>query len=553
MKKRLLLTLCSLILMLGLGSMGAMAADLKPVNDLKTDYANAIENCFTWYKQGNSQIFNSEFLKASSGNVGHTAGDWIAIPVGRYFYSDNWQGYLNALEDYVTTTYAEKNGKLDNAKSTEWHRIALAVAALDGDPTSFGTYQGKKINLLADGVYNCSFTPWSQGVNGAIWGLLALDCKNYEVPAGAKYDRGDLIDYIINAELTGGGFNLQEDDNIAADPDITGMALQALAPYYNDANYPEVKPAVDSALAVLSTLQNENGGYNSWGTENPESTVQVLTALCSLGIDPVNDQRFVKNGKTMLDGLKKFYNSTDGGFIHSFEDDPENETSFAGVTNGMATQQVAYGLIAYSRFVNGETSLYDYSDIPVHDSVNFSDVKRGSWYYISVYDLVSKGIINGKTATTYEPNGNITRGEFAKILATATLTEEQLNASYNGAAAFNDSNTWAKKYINWASDVGVVNGTGNGNYSPNAQITRQDMAVMIDRYAKNVQKKTLPEKNAAITFSDEAQIAGYAKDAVSAMQKAGIINGKGNNMFAPTENATRAEAAKMISYFLKLV
>lgn len=552
MKKRLLLTLCSLLLILGLGSMGAMAADLKPVNDLKTDYPNAIENCFTWYKQGNSQIFNSEFLKASSGNVGNTPGDWTAIAVGRYFYSDNWQGYLNALEDYVTTAYAAK-GKLDNSKATEWQRAALAVAALDGDPTAFGSYQGKKINLLAEGVYNCAFDPWKQGINGASWGLIALDCKDYEVPAGAKYDRSDLIDYMLQAELTNGGFNLEEKDTIPADPDITGMTLQALAPYYNDSNYPEVKPAVDRALAVLSTLQKENGGYESWGTENPESIVQVLTALCSLGINPTTDQRFIKNGNTILDALKGFYNPADGGFIHSFASDPDNPTAVAGETNGMATQQVAYGLIAYSRLVNGETSLYDYSDIPVHDATNFSDVKRGSWYYISVYDLVSKGIINGKTATTYEPNGNITRGEFAKILATATLSEDQLNANYNGAAAFNDSNTWAKKYINWASAVGVVNGTGNGNYSPNAQITRQDMAVMIDRYAKSVRNKTLPEKNAAITFSDDSQISTYAKTSVAAMQKAGIINGKGNNLFAPKENATRAEAAKMISYFLKLI
>lgn len=547
MKKRLLITLCTFILILGLGSMGAMAADLQPVNDLKTDYANAINNTFTWAKQGETQIFNSKYLSASQGLVGGTFGDWTAIGVGRYFYSDNWQGYLNALENYVSKEYSANNGLLDRAKSTEWQRIALAVLALDGDPRSFGTYQGKKIDLIADGTYNCPFDPWRQGINGAIWALITLDAKNYEVPDNAKYDRADFIDYIIKSEVAGGGFDLA---GKTADPDITGMALQALAPYYSTNN--EVKEVVDRALAKLSELQTENGGFITYGIENPESGVQVMVALCALGIDPATDSRFTKNGKTLFDSLYTFYNQKDGGFIHSFETDPNNPTMTAGESNIMATDQVRYALIAYSRFVNGETRLYDFTDIPVH-SITFSDVKRGSWYYMSVYDLVSQGILAGKGNNLYEPNGNVTRGEFAKILAAATLSEDELNANYNGAAAFNDSNNWAKKYINWAASVGVVNGTGNNNFSPNANISRQDMAVMIARYAANVQKVTLPVKNPAITFSDDAKIASYAKDAVAAMQKAGIINGKGDNLFAPRENATRAEAAKMISYFLKLI
>ena len=74
---------------------------------------------------------------------------------------------------------------------------------------------------------------------------------------------------------------------------------------------------------------------------------------------------------------------------------------------------------------------------------------------------------------------------------------------------------------------------------------------MVNRYAKNVADYTMPGKNEATVFADDSEIAEYAKEAVYSMQKAGIINGKGDNRFAPTEYATREEAAKMIAVFLQ--
>lgn len=182
-------------------------------------------------------------------------------------------------------------------------------------------------------------------------------------------------------------------------------------------------------------------------------------------------------------------------------------------------------------------------------TINFSDVAADAWYVSYVYDLAGKGIINGITPTTFDPEGKITRGQFVKILAYAS--GDDLSA-YSGDSVFADANAhWSKANINWAYTNKIVYGKSDTQFAPDANITRQEMAVMIKRYA-DYKGITLPQTNAPITFTDEAEIAAWAKEAVSAMQQANIISGFPDGTFAPQGNATRAQAAKMISVFLSL-
>ena len=160
--------------------------------------------------------------------------------------------------------------------------------------------------------------------------------------------REKLIQAILDAQLTDGSWNLSANN---ADPDMTAMAIRALAPYYKTNE--TVKAAVDKALEALSALQRNDGGFGSWGTVNSESCAQVIVALTALGIDPTADSRFVKNGLTVLDALAGFY--VTGGFRHTA----------GGELDGMATEQGYYALAAYYRFVNGQTRLYDMSDVTV--------------------------------------------------------------------------------------------------------------------------------------------------------------------------------------------
>jgi hypothetical protein len=186
-----------------------------------------------------------------------------------------------------------------------------------------------------------------QGINGPIRALIAFDSGNYPIPEGGDATREALIQVILAAQLPDGGWALS---GSTSDPDMTGMALQALAPYYNtDA---DVKKAVDTALIYLSDAQQADGSFNSIDGKNIESIAQVVTALAALGIDADADPRFIKNGISALDALCTFY-VEGGGFRHT----PN------GKLDGMATEQGYYALTAYFRMLEGKKFLYDMTDV----------------------------------------------------------------------------------------------------------------------------------------------------------------------------------------------
>ena len=120
-----------------------------------------------------------------------------------------------------------------------------------------------------------------------------------------------------------------------------------------------VRQAVDDALALLSALQKDTGDFSSWGIRNVESTVQVMVALCSLGLDPLTDERFIKNGNTLLDGILQ-YQHEDGGFVHSFVQDPENPGVLPDKSNSLAGEQALYAMAALWRQQKGMRTLYDF-------------------------------------------------------------------------------------------------------------------------------------------------------------------------------------------------
>lgn len=312
---------------------------------------------------------------AFTSGASSTATDWMALAMGRFGYFDGegyhfliddgtgYADYLAAMKAYMEATYAANNGILHSAKATEWHRAVVAIAALGGDPTAFGMYQGAPIDLIADGSYACKVNggPGAQGINGWIWGLLAMDTGMYSVPDDAQYTRETFIKEILRMQLNDGGWVLGGFGS-SSDVDITAMTIQALAPYYNDDTVytytnassktevsKTVRECVNEALDRLGAMQNANGGYSSWGTDNVESVAQVVVALCALGIDPATDERFVTDsGKTLLDGILRFRLS-DGGFCHVLN----------GGWNSMANDQATYALVAYWRQQNGMRALYD--------------------------------------------------------------------------------------------------------------------------------------------------------------------------------------------------
>lgn len=326
-------------------------------------------------------LINDAFLQLA----GTTPGDWYPIGLGRLGVEDNQSGYLAVIEDCVQKRYDDPSGaKLDAAKATEWHRISLAILACGGNPRAVGEDRDgdgrKDLDLIADGTYdrvdeNGNGIVGRQGINGFIWALITLDSRFYEVPEGGFYSRDDLILNLLSRQLKDGGWALT---GTTSDPDITAMTIQALAPYYNSekeylcageagtVSGKKVRSAVDEALAWLSENQLADGDFFSWGMPNCESTVQVIVALTSLGINIFEDPRFIKTGadglpNTLYDGLLK-YRTESGGFTHSFVNDAENPSAVAGQPNSMAGEQALYGLAAIVRSLNGDRRLYDFRE-----------------------------------------------------------------------------------------------------------------------------------------------------------------------------------------------
>lgn len=250
--------------------------------------------------------------------------------------------YYKAIEKYVSENIDE-NGRLDEKRATDNAKLVLVLSALGRDVTDVGGHD--LLQALSDMDYVTQ-----QGLSGAIYALLAFDCRGYDIPAADKNavqtSREGLVKYILDRQLKDGGWAYSGDK---AEPDMTAMALQALAAYYKtDA---KVKDAADKAVTCLSKLQNTTGGYDSYGSVNSESAAQVITALTALGIDPDNDARFVKNGVSVLDSLCGFY--VDGGFRHVSD----------GKLDPTATAQGYYALAAYYRFADSQTALYDMTDL----------------------------------------------------------------------------------------------------------------------------------------------------------------------------------------------
>lgn len=291
-------------------------------------------------------------LEPSTGQVG---GEWLVLGLARSkagLSKESRQAYLMKLRKYVRENCNEKN-RLSGNKSTENSRVILAL-------TSFlyntGYFEGK--NLLA-GLSDMEYLK-KQGINGPIWALIAFDSNRYEIPLlkgeGTQVTREGLIAEILGSQLEDGGFALSGE---TANADITGMAIQALAPYYEARE--DVKEAVDKALDCLSNMQLPSGGYASWGEENIESNAQVLAGLSALGIDCRTDVRFLKDGNSLLDAILGFA-LEDGTFSHG---------TGGSETDLMATEQAYYALTAYYRFLEEKTSLYDMKDM--EDGIKIGD------------------------------------------------------------------------------------------------------------------------------------------------------------------------------------
>lgn len=503
--------------------------------------------------------------KVVNPQVGSVGGEWAIISLSRSSYEmpqSYYDNYYKVVEEYVK----ECKGILHEKKYTDYSRVTVALSAIGKDPRNVAGY-----NLLTP-LGDFKKTIW-QGINGPIWALIALDTKNYPMPqnkdAEVQATRDMYVDEILSRQLPDGGFSLtggttassKEDES--ADPDLTGMALQALAKYQDRA---DVKVATDKAVACLSKIQDENGGYSSWGTTNSESVDQVIVALTELGIS-IDDPRFIKNGHTLKENLFQF-GVNGGGFKHIL----------SSTVNQMATEQGLYTLAAMQRALNGENSLYCMSDVKVKEDAivndNSSNVPDDSVKGLAnknadvkvmkvvnkdrtfadvashknqkaIEALASRNIINGKTDTTFDPDATMTRAEFATIVVKALGLSPKADNTFADVS----SKKWYAGYVGTAYKSKIVTGTSATTFNPNGEITRQEAAIMVARAAALCGMDTKLDgttiQDTLAQFTDYLDAATWAKDSLAFCYSNDILN-QSDLEILPKTKIKRCEISEML-------
>lgn len=173
----------------------------------------------------------------------------------------------------------------------------------------------------------------------------------------------------------------------------------------------------------------------------------------------------------------------------------------------------------------------------------FADVKSGSWYEAAVLYARANGFFDGTSATTFEPDGPMTRAMFVTVLGRMAGVKA---ADYAGATDFSDvaEGTWYAPFVKWAARYGITTGTGNGKFSPGGKITREEMAVFFVRYFETFD--AMPKADTTVTTkpADLDEVSSWAQDAVGKLWALGLLNGDGKS-FDPKAKASRAQTAAL--------
>ena len=168
----------------------------------------------------------------------------------------------------------------------------------------------------------------------------------------------------------------------------------------------------------------------------------------------------------------------------------------------------------------------------------FKDVKETDWFYDAVHFAYSKGITSGVSENSFAPNDRVTRGQFITMLCRAYGIEEMKGDNFADAG-----DTWYTGYLAAAKQLGISNGVGDNMFAPEKEITREEMVTLIYNYLKSVQE--IEEIDSETEFADNSSMSDWAKQGIAFANRMGYVNGKGNNLFDPKGDATRAELAQI--------
>ncbi|MNI38942.1 Endo-1,4-beta-xylanase A precursor [compost metagenome] len=251
----------------------------------------------------------------------------------------------------------------------------------------------------------------------------------------------------------------------------------------------------------------------------------------------------------LVDGRPAAYDSPDYPLVITLPfqlAEGQDASAYVVIRKTESTDRIlplAAGINGSVTFTTSATGTYDV----VYNGYTFGDVPDSYWAEQDIAFVAARGLLTGTGGSSFSPGASMTRAMFVKALANL----EGIDGSSYAGTPFTDvpEGKWYTAAVNWAARTGIVRGTGQGRFSPDERITREEMAAMLYAYAE-CKGDTLPAITAA-EFADGGQISPWAKEAADRLAAAGILTGQPGGSFSPGMHATRAEAAAVFARFIR--
>ncbi len=483
--------------------------------------------------------------------------------------------WLIADMEVYSQLYPESSNVLSNKQACLDKVIEFASAATTPGDISKAIIAIRALGYDAKNVY----TKDSVKIDVVNKLTTLIDAENTDVinPYTLPYviialNQGDYAtelqtEYLLNAVIA----TKADWQNLEYGPDAAAPMLLALATY-SETNA-DIAMAIEETLPLIAECQTESGLMNSWGPA--ASTGLSIAAYSALKIDA---DTIINNENSLIDGLMT-------KCTESFD-------AFEPFENTFSTEQALRGLLAYQLFKTDNAKiLYDFSDYPmaearatlpvstpvfsgggvsstpkeepkeepedveepkeeVEETVVFSedtfvDVKTEDWYYKSVEYVYKNNLMQG-TENGFEPESKMTRAMLACVIYRMENPDEALSEN-----TFDDikSGRWYTDAVVWAASNGIVNGVTEKEFAPDENITREQMAAIMFRYAKFKNMDISSDADMNESFTDIDEISEYAVSAFKWANSNGIINGETKSLLNPKGDATRAQVATILMRF----
>lgn len=294
----------------------------------------------------------------------------------------------------------------------------------------------------------------------------------------------------------------------------------------------------DSYTAAVTRLQEAIANFNrNGGTHSPAgiggTSGGILRKYNVTVVDTANGRVEVSQDKVVKGNSLTISANPDDGYTVA-------DMQINGKSVG---RNEVYTIPSVDKDIEVKVIFAEKSDLP------FDDVIESDWYYPYVKTAYNDGLMRGISDTRFEPESALTRAMFVTILHRFDGSKTEGNNVFADVA----EDAYYKDAVAWANANGIVLGISDNEFAPDENITREQIAAILYRYAKYMQYDTSADGTNIDAYSDCGMISDYAVDAMKYAVGTGIVNGKSETLLAPLDNATRAEAATIFVRFAEVI